>query len=146
MKPLDKKNIIDILPLTPIQEGLLFHYLKSPGSKAYLEQLSIKISGNLHRDTFHKAWSTVIHANEVLRTVFRWEKMDKPVQVVLKEHLLTPTYYDFSGQPEHSSLIEKIKQEDSSTPFDLHDVPFRISLCRLDKNRHLMIISNHHIL
>ncbi|MCP4151296.1 MAG: hypothetical protein GY757_26365, partial [bacterium] len=129
-----------------IQEGLLFHYLKSPGSKAYLEQLSVTISGTLDRDAFLKAWRTVIHTNESLRTVFRWEKIDKPVQVVLKEHQLAPTYYDCTGQPEQSSLIYKIKQEDNSIPFDLHEVPFRISLCRLDKNRHLMIISNHHIL
>ncbi|MCP4157021.1 MAG: amino acid adenylation domain-containing protein, partial [bacterium] len=147
MKPLDKKNIADILPLTPVQEGMLFHYLKAPGNNTYFEQLCLEISGNLENKLFQQAWNTVIRANEALRTVFRWEKMDKPVQVVLKEHQPEPSFLDFSSQPDmRPTLIAKLKQEDKSTPFDLLEVPFRITLCRLENNRHLVIISNHHIL
>ncbi|MCP4153043.1 MAG: amino acid adenylation domain-containing protein, partial [bacterium] len=147
MKPLDKKNIADILPLTPIQNGMLFHTLKEPGSKVYFEQLSLEISGNLDRNHFRQAWNTVVRTNEILRTIFRWEKMDKPVQVVLKEHLLEPVYYDMSGRKTaEETLLETVKQKDKAAPFDLTHVPFRVTMCSLSEDSHLMIISNHHIL
>ena len=79
---LDRENIEDILALTPMQEGMLFHYLKDPESDAYFEQVSLEISGDIHKETFEQAWDFVIEANEMLRTVFRWDKVKNPVQVV----------------------------------------------------------------
>ncbi|MCP4154703.1 MAG: AMP-binding protein, partial [bacterium] len=147
MKPLDKANVEDILSLTPIQEGMLFHILKAPESEAYSEQLCIEVSGNLERNFFQQAWNAVIRANEVLRTVFRWEKMEKPVQAILKEYKIEPLYYDITDKKEErDSLVEDIKLKDRAKRFDLRDVPFRVTVCRVSEERHLMIISNHHIL
>jgi hypothetical protein len=95
---IDKRNIEDIIALSPMQEGLLFHYLKEPQSDLYFEQLSLKISGKMDRLIFEKAWSIVIDTNEMLRTVFLWENVQKPVQVVLKENKFKPIYYDFLNQ------------------------------------------------
>ncbi|HLP45750.1 MAG TPA: condensation domain-containing protein, partial [Candidatus Kapabacteria bacterium] len=72
---IDKQNIEDILALTSMQEGMLFHYLKDPGDDHYIEQLSLRISGNIELHYFEQAWNVVIAANEMLRTVFRWEKL-----------------------------------------------------------------------
>jgi hypothetical protein len=47
MAKFDKKNIEDILSLTSMQEGMLFHYLKEPKSDHYFEQLSLEISGEI---------------------------------------------------------------------------------------------------
>ncbi|MCP4151119.1 MAG: hypothetical protein GY757_25470 [bacterium] len=82
MEKLDKKNIEDILALTPMQEGMLFHYLKNPENEYYSEQLSLGISGNIDTGAFVNAWDCVIATNEMIRTVFRWGKMEKPVQLI----------------------------------------------------------------
>ncbi|HLP58633.1 MAG TPA: hypothetical protein VK186_07385 [Candidatus Deferrimicrobium sp.] len=37
--------IENILALTAMQEGMLFHYLRDPQSENYFEQLSLGISG-----------------------------------------------------------------------------------------------------
>ena len=87
-KKVDKRNIEDIIALTPTQEGMLFHYLKEPESKAYHEQLSLELVGNIDINCFEAAWNYVIETNEMLRTVFRWENMRNPVQVILKNHKL----------------------------------------------------------
>ncbi len=143
-----KKNIEDILALTPMQEGMLFHYLKDTQSDHYFEQLSLGISGEINVDVFEKAWNAVIQANEMLRVFFRWEKAENPVQVVLKEYKLQPLYVDLSGSNSHQKRkqLEEIKRNDRREKFDLRNVPLRITLCKLEENKYDMIISYHHIL
>jgi hypothetical protein len=145
---LNKEDIADIIALTPMQEGMLFHYLKDPASHLYFEQLCLEISGNIDVKCFEQAWNTVIDSNEMLRTVFRWGKIGKPIQVTLKKHHLKVRYHDLSNQVEEekNKLVEEIKTKDRNEKFDLRDVPFRITLIKLEKGRHVIIISNHHIL
>ncbi|MCP5049010.1 MAG: amino acid adenylation domain-containing protein, partial [bacterium] len=148
MKKLDKKNIEDILSLTPVQEGMLFHYLKDTRSHLYFEQLCLEISGEIHYQSFEQAWSFVVRSNEMLRTLFRWEKMDKPTQVILKAHNPTIRSIDLTrfSPKEKEKQSAQIKTADKNESFDLHDVPFRITLIQLEKEKHLLVISNHHIL
>lgn len=75
---LDRKNIEDILSLTPLQEGMLFHYLKDPRSDLYFEQLYLDITGHIDLPSFREAWKKVVNRNGVLRTLFRWEKLKTP--------------------------------------------------------------------
>ena len=86
MKGLEKKDIEDIFALTPMQQGILFHYLKDPRGELYFEQLSLEISGEIDTEIFKKAWNLTIETNEMLRTVFRWEKVENPIQIILKNH------------------------------------------------------------
>jgi tyrocidine synthetase-3 len=148
MKKLDENYIVDILALTPMQEGMLFHYLKDPDSEFYFEQLSLDISGVINPGLFEKAWDFVIETNTILRTVFRWEKIKNPYQVILKKHPLQWTFYDISGlmPGEKSQRMEDIKSTDRQKRFDLLEVPFRVTLCKRESERHLMIVSFHHIL
>jgi len=148
MNKLDQKNTGDIIALTPMQEGMLFHYLKDPGSEYYFEQLSLEIESEIDVELFEKAWNFVIENNEMLRTIFRWEKLENPIQVVLKEHKLQPRYYLLTGNDaaEKKKKLEEVKVNDKNHRFDLKEVPFRVTLCNLEKARYVMIISNHHIL
>ncbi|UCH95648.1 MAG: AMP-binding protein, partial [Candidatus Aminicenantes bacterium] len=148
MKTLDKKGIEDIVALTPLQEGMLFHYLKAPKSDLYFEQLSLGISGRIDIEVFEKAWNFVIETNEMLRTVFRWKEVEKPIQIILKEHQLSWKYYNVSNKdaPEGKKILEEIKTNDRNQGFDLQDVPFRISLIKVKEDEYEMMISNHHIL
>ncbi|MCP4151195.1 MAG: hypothetical protein GY757_25855, partial [bacterium] len=148
MKKSQKKNIVNILALTPMQEGMLFHYLKEPGSGLYFEQLSLELTGTVEKEYFEKAWNTLIQANGMLRTQFRWERIKKPVQVILKQHIVKPRYRRYSGPLSKDSRgwLEEIKSTDREEGFDLRQIPFRITLCQLEPNRSVMIVSNHHIL
>ncbi|MCP4153957.1 MAG: non-ribosomal peptide synthetase, partial [bacterium] len=156
MKKLDKNSIVDILALTPMQEGMLFHYLKNPESEYYFEQLSLGISGEIEIEILKKAWNFVIAGNEMMRAVFRWGKMEKPVQLILKEHKLKLLFNEyrkpipFAGeldkQASKEEWLEEIAVKDRAEAFDLQKVPFRVTLCKLETGRYTMIISNHHIL
>jgi tyrocidine synthetase-3 len=145
---LDKNNTADIMGLTPMQEGMLFHYLKDPDSYQYVEQLSLEISGEIDVKIFEKAWNVVIEANEMLRTIFRWEKMKHPIQIVLRKNHLCPLYHDLSGLDpgEKNILEEEIKVNDREKKFDLREIPFRVTLCKIKPAKYQMIVTNHHIL
>ncbi|MCP4152741.1 MAG: amino acid adenylation domain-containing protein, partial [bacterium] len=155
MKKTEKRNIDDLIALSPVQEGMLFHYLKEGEKDYYREQLSLSICGDIAPAVFKQAWTFVVDTNEILRSLFRWEKVKKPVRVVLKKHeprikfldLFQPGGEEAKRLPEEAHrLREEVKTADSNEPFDLREVPFRITLCKIGPNRYEMIISNHHIL
>ncbi|MCP4147040.1 MAG: hypothetical protein GY757_04745, partial [bacterium] len=149
------ENIANVMALTPMQQGMLFHYLREPLSGLYFEQLSLELftfelAAKVEKEPFEKAWNFVIQSNEMLRTTFRWEKIKNPVQTVLKQHLIKPRYYTFQEArqaPDSQAVwLEKIKAEDRRESFDLKEVPFRVTLCKHETKRYTLIISNHHIL
>lgn len=154
------RDIEDVFSLTPVQEGMLFHYLSYPKSEAYFEQLELLISGKIEREVFKRAWDFVVRSNEILRATFRWERVNKPVQVILREYLPTIKYYDLSSpsrersinkegscvSPENGGSLEGVKEANRHEGFDLQHVPFRVTLCNLKRDRYVMIVSYHHIL
>ncbi|MFZ5988545.1 MAG: amino acid adenylation domain-containing protein, partial [Bacillota bacterium] len=147
-KKLDKKNIEDILALTPMQEGILFHYLSNPKSKQYFEQLSLRLTGSVDMDVLRKAWNFVAKTNEILRNVFRWEKLEKPVQIILREYEIPIREHDFSALQRDEGLerLDDIKSKDRDENIDISTEPFRITLCKLEQDRYEMVVSSHHIL
>ncbi|MCX6580883.1 MAG: amino acid adenylation domain-containing protein [Candidatus Aminicenantes bacterium] len=152
VKKIDTKSIEDVFALTPMQEGMLFHYLREPGSDVYFEQLGLELTGEIDKKTFQRAWNFIVAANEALRTVFRWEKLNEPAQLVMKDFLLEPLYYDLPGEDEDMPRdeilrrLEEIKTRDREKKFDLRETPFRVTLCKITKNHYEMLISHHHIL
>ncbi|MGD2089761.1 MAG: amino acid adenylation domain-containing protein, partial [Candidatus Aminicenantes bacterium] len=152
MKKLDDKQVEDIFALTPLQEGILFHYLDNSENNRdiYCEQLILDLGGEVDINVFKKAWNFVVETNEMLRTLFRWEKIENPVQMVLKpyEYKIDLRYYSFPPDATRTKreLITRIKNRDKKERFDLNQVPFRITLGKIRENRCVMIISHHHIL
>lgn len=149
---LDKANLEDILGLTPTQEGLLFHHLAQPGSRQYCQQLRLDLDGELDLEAFLGAWGQVVAANQMLRTLFRWEKLANPVQVVLRGHAPRLKVLDLAASPgagqedQTPPALRQAMAEDLAQGFDLRQVPFRLTLCRLGPTRHCLLLSNHHIL
>ena len=140
---LDRNNIEDISLLTPMQEGMLFHYRMEPDSTQYHQQVSISFVGAMNVDLLQKAWNFVIQKNEMLRAVYRWKGIDKPVQVILKSHQVMVQEYDLSSSVK---TLAEIKQADLQKRIDIEKETLRIILCKFSENKYTMIMSNHHIL
>ncbi len=146
--PKVKSAVEDILPLTPMQESMLFQYLKNPNSEEYFQQLTLYLYGELEVEGFKKAWCTVAQRNEALRSVIKWENLNQPVQVVFKEQRLKIREYDFSCIDEGTwrEKVVKMAQEDRWEGLDIEKEPFRISLLKMPEHNYAVIISGHHIL
>jgi amino acid adenylation domain-containing protein len=143
------RNVEDIYPLTPLQEGMLFHVLSAPESSAYFEQYTCLLRGPLDADAFTQAWQLVVDRHSALRTLFMWEKRDKPVQVVRASVELPCANFDWSAQTaqEQQAHLQRWLREDRQRGFDLTRAPLmRITLIRLGADSHQLVWSFHHML
>ncbi|MEH2443379.1 non-ribosomal peptide synthetase [Nostoc sp.] len=148
-QPNKSKNIEAIYPLSPMQEGMLFHTLYEPESGVYFEQLSFTLHGNLDISAFERAWAKVVERHPVLRTLFVWENRTQPLQVVLKKVNLPWTNLDWcSLSPiEQEEQLEIFLESDRNKGFALEKAPLiRCTLIKLAAETYKFIESSHHLL
>ncbi|MGE5557191.1 MAG: condensation domain-containing protein [Bacillota bacterium] len=147
-KKIDKQNVEDILPLAPVQEGMLFHYLQEPESELYFEQMSFRLTGDIQMPLVIKAWAFVIKSNEMLRAIFRWDELEKPIQVILKNIEPPCQFYDLTGldPARQDAALMDIKKKDRRKKFDIREETFRVSLCLLASRSLEMVVSSYHII
>ncbi len=145
---LDKKNIINIYPLTPLQEGMLFREQMS-GPGAYIMQSRFIIEGALDSEIFEQSWNFLIQRHEALRTLIAAEGADRPLQIVLRKLVTAVETDDCSGMEESECLafIEKRSQQEIDKGFDLKQAPlFRIRLFRMSSEKNIFLFTFHHII
>ena len=75
----------DSYPLSPLQQGMLFHHLEARIPGVDVEQLEVRLNEPIDTNRFADAWARVAKQNPILRTRFRWEGLPRPVQEVLHE-------------------------------------------------------------
>ncbi|MFE7275305.1 condensation domain-containing protein, partial [Streptomyces sp. NPDC057623] len=76
---------IDVLPLTPLQEGLLFHALyehERDARDVYLVQLVFELDGTVDADRLRAAAQALLDRHPALRAAFRRRGGGPPVPVV----------------------------------------------------------------
>jgi hypothetical protein len=69
-------------PLSPMQQGMLFHSLVAQEPGVYVQQHLSMLREALDEDAFGRAWAQVVARHDLLRTAFRWEGLDEPLQDV----------------------------------------------------------------
>ncbi len=144
-----KKNIEDIYPLSPMQQGMLFHYVYNPDSAVYFEQFMVRLRGRFDGDRFRKAWLDVMQRHPVLRTSFVWKKLDKMLQVVHRETPLPFEFMDWRHIPagEQPQRLENFYREDRQKGFNLAKPPLmRLYLIQLTEDHYQFLWSFHHLL
>ena len=80
-----RRNIEAIYPLSPLQQGMLFHHLYEAHSGVDIEQVVYTLHDGLHVAAFKRAWQQVVDRHAALRTGFQWEGLDSPLQLVHRQ-------------------------------------------------------------
>ena len=143
------KNIEDFYPLSPMQQGMLFHTLYDPKSQVYCEQFSGYIRGNLNLLAFQRAWQQLVERHSVLRTSFIWEGIKEPVQVVHKQLSLPWEQHDWRGlaSGEQQKRLKTVLQQEQNRGFELAQAPLmRLILIQLVQDCYQFIWNRHHLL
>ena len=148
MKNFNKELVKDFYTLTPMQEGMLFHFLTDKSSKAYFEQFVFTIQGELIFDLFEKSFNELINRFDAFRTVFLYQGTVRPLQVVLKKRYSKVLSEDISGYDKNQkeAYISEYIEKDKEKGFDLtKDVLMRMSVLKTDYDLYTVIWSHHHI-
>ena len=142
-------NVEAIYPLSPLQEGMLYHSISDPSSAVYLEQYICHFRGPFRPECLKAAWENALQRHDVLRTLVMWKRKDKPLQVVRKTVSLPWTEIDLSDRPnadpqaEFNNLIEADRQKG----FELTTAPLmRFSVVKFSDQHYGFLLSFHHLI
>ncbi|MEU6484915.1 amino acid adenylation domain-containing protein [Streptomyces sp. NPDC046887] len=145
-----QSRIEDLLPLSPLQEGLLFHAQYSEDAlDVYTVQLAVRIEGPADFAALRTAAATLLRRHAGLRAGFRRRKSGEPVQVVLRDVELPLEELDFSGSPaeEQRARVKEFAARDRARRFDMAEPPLlRLTAIRVAPDAFWLMLTGHHIL
>lgn len=142
------KNIEDVYPLTPMQEGLLFHSLYAPDDGLYVTQIPFNTKG-INISALQQAWQRIVTRHSIFRTAFVWKNIDKPMQVVGRRAELPFKIEDWRNlqATEQEVRFDAYLAEDRRRGFKLNQAPLlRIVLFQTGSDKYKFLLSHHHIL
>jgi non-ribosomal peptide synthase protein (TIGR01720 family) len=144
-------RIADVLPLTPLQQGLLFHASTAQGGDdVYAGQLDITLSGGLDPHRLRDAVHTVINRHPHLVARF-CDQFDEPVQIITADPGTSWQFVDLGADDSDGDIdvdeqIQKVCAAERAAVDDLaHQPAFRAVLIRTAPDRHRFVLTNHHI-
>ncbi|MGK8893959.1 non-ribosomal peptide synthase/polyketide synthase [Burkholderia gladioli] len=141
--------IEDIYPLTPMQQGMLFHTLMAPGTGVYVEQLTCRIGRGLDVARFEQALQALVDRHAILRSVFAWDKLNEPLQIARRELRVPLAQLDWRERPagEREAAYDAFLAEDYQRGFALDQPPLlRFTLIRFGDEDARFVWTSHHIL
>ena len=143
------KKIENVYPLTPLQEGMLFHNIFDPNSTAYILQDVLSFNYNIDSQYLTDALKLLSKRYSVLRTSFVYKGMKDIYQVVLRERIPEIKEYDFSNleNDKKEKEINKIISNDLNRGFDLkNDTLLRLIHIKYSEGIDKIIFTMHHII
>ncbi|SDS42519.1 non-ribosomal peptide synthetase [Opitutus sp. GAS368] len=139
----------DSYPLSPMQQGMLFHslYARRPGVD--VEQLLITLPEALKMGPFERAWRWAAQRHAILRTAFRWENADQPVQAVHADCAPEIVWRDWRAlaAADVERQWEELIAADRHRGFNLDTPPlWRLAVVQTGPREHRLLFSFHHLL
>ncbi|ANW03877.1 non-ribosomal peptide synthetase [Bradyrhizobium icense] len=150
------RSIEDLYPLSPMQQGMLFHALRDGDNDAYVNQVGLELFG-FEAVKLRAAWQAVSDRHAALRTGFVWQHLSGAAQQVVHRHVTVPFVEEDwrsrtavlernGGRAELDAALADASRRERESGFDVSQPPLqRVRLIRLDDKRHWLIWTHHHI-
>ncbi|MFF8911481.1 amino acid adenylation domain-containing protein [Streptomyces olivaceoviridis] len=143
-------RIQDVWPLSPLQEGMLFHHhYDREVPDPYGMQVVLRLEGGLDPGALRAAGQALLDRHSAWRAAFFEADDHAPVQVVLRSVGLPWEDIDLEALPaqERPGALSRWLARDRERRFDLTRPPLlRFTLLRENPGLHHLVISVHHIL
>ncbi|WP_410599258.1 amino acid adenylation domain-containing protein [Amycolatopsis sp. lyj-90] len=134
----------DVLPLTPLQEGLFFlSSLDREEQDVYTVQLRFELGGAVDAAPLRAAAQALLDRHANLRVAFTATGVERPVQLVLRRVEVPFTEVDAADRAEAGRIAEA----DRAARFDLETPPLiRFTLVHVGEDEHHLLLTHHHLL
>ncbi|MFF0598798.1 amino acid adenylation domain-containing protein [Streptomyces antibioticus] len=142
-------RIEDMLPLSPLQQGMLFHsvYDDRGGTDVYTVQVTVSLAGRVDADRLRRAAAALLRRHPNLRAGFWHEGVPQPVQFVPAEVTVAVETTGLPAAPESGTALAELERAELTRRFELHRPPLlRLVLARVADDDHRLVITVHHIL
>ncbi|WP_244290021.1 amino acid adenylation domain-containing protein [Flavobacterium resistens] len=139
----------DVYKLSPLQQGMYYHWLSEKSSSMYFEQMSYRIKAlDLDIQSVHESYDKLISRHSVLRTSFNYDLSDHPLQIVRKVVPSQFSYQAVSQETDVNDYVEEVKLKDREKGFDLETSfsQMRLQVLNIGDDQYEFIWSRHHIL
>jgi amino acid adenylation domain-containing protein len=149
LEDLAAEDIEAAYPLSPVQQGMLFHSMVEPDSGVYVQQFTCTLHGHLDAARFARAIELVTARHAVLRTAIHTVDWDRPLQVVYRHVALPREEQDWRGLPPavQELRLDAFLQADRARGFDPSRAPLvRLAVLRTADEVQRVVWSNHHLL
>ncbi|GGU70576.1 non-ribosomal peptide synthetase [Streptomyces daghestanicus] len=145
-----RTGLTDVLPLSPLQNGLLFHALYDErAADVYVVQFVLDLRGPLDAGRLRGAVEALLRRHPNLRAGFWQEGMKRAVQVIPRSVRLPWTEHDATGVPadQRPAALERVLAADRAHRFDPARPPLtRCTLVAFGPEEHRLVLSHHHLL
>ncbi|MHA7629651.1 non-ribosomal peptide synthase/polyketide synthase [Corallococcus sp. M7] len=134
-------------PVSFAQQRLWLLDQLQPGDASYNLPAALQLSGHLDVESLRRAFESLVHRHEALRTTFH-AYQDQPIQSVHAPGGWTLPLVDLSSLPEDERRQEarRLANEEARQPFDLATGPLlRSTLVRMGGDSHVLLLTMHHI-
>ncbi|GAA5613798.1 non-ribosomal peptide synthetase [Streptomyces platensis] len=138
----------DVLPLTPLQEGMFFHsWYDDEAVDVYGVQMVLALDGPLRPDLLRASVAALLKRHPNLRAGFRQRANGQPFQVIHREVPLPWEELDLTDRDDAARRLAEFLAADRARRFPLDRPPLmRFTLVRLGPDRYRLVLSNHHLL
>ncbi|MDH6287891.1 amino acid adenylation domain-containing protein/non-ribosomal peptide synthase protein (TIGR01720 family) [Rhodococcus opacus] len=139
----------EIWSLSPLQSGLLFHStLAADSLDIYTAQLRMDLEGAVDSARLRRAAAGVLAHHATLRAAFEYDDAGIPAQLVVDRVDVPWREVDLTGCGSAAGVeLERLLDDDRVARFDLARPPLlRLLLIRTAPERHVLALTNHHII
>lgn len=142
--------LLDVWPLTPLQQGMYFHSVwetEAGDAPTYQLQAGVEVAGPWPVDRLRDAVAEVLAAHENLRAAFVTPGDGDPVQVVPESVQPRVREVDLRDADEPAAALDQLAAHEWELGFDLVAPPlWRVVLARTAPDRHWLLVTAHHLL
>ncbi len=137
-----ERKVEDIYPLSPMQQGMLFHSLYAPEAGEYVAQFTLTLVNELDVPAFRAAWQQMIERHAALRSAYIWGELEEPVQVVRERVEIGWEEHDWRSftEREQEQQLALLLSADRARGFDFSHPPLmRLALVRLAEHKRKLV-------